>query len=362
MNIILLIIIYALFCISMILFNIGLMFYNKINNSIINKKTDRLKQLIKEQIDIIDNGLHVEEKHLKYLNKYIKNGNNLIIFDQIIDMFIKKENPNINMYLSDLKDIFIDLIYYYDKKNDTEKAYYFSVIKDYDILFKNSQTEIIDILFNSLHSKNFYCRDNAYLVICKIGDTKKIVDALLEISESNKFFHKNLIKNGLTLYEGDPNKLLDKLIKMYNKFRNDIKCCIIEYASYYSGNDNYNVFFLDQLESNSKDIKISCLYYFECVKYDLALESILKNVNSKDFDVSYSAIKSLRNYNKQESIEMLKKSVKNSHLKIRDIACESLAVIRLGLSSKDIIELVSADEADDMYNYHIRKNMKKMVK
>ena len=59
---------------------------------------------------------------------------------------------------------------------------------------------------------------------------------------------------------------------------------------------------------------------------------------------------------------MLKKSAKNNNLKIRDIACESLAVIRLGLSSKDIIELVSDDEDDDMYNYHIRKNMKKLVK
>lgn len=362
MSTILLIIIYALFCISMILFNIGLIFYNKINNNIINKKTDRLIQLIKEQFNIIESGLQVEEKHLKYIKRYIKNSNNLIIFDQIIDMFIKKENPNINEYLSSLKDIFIDSIYYYDKKNDTEKAYYFSVIKDYNILYENEKQDILDILFNSLHSKNFYCRDNAYLLICKIGNKKNVVDALLEISESNKFFHKNLIKNGLILYEGDSNILLDMLIKKYNKFRNDIKCCIIEYASYYSDSDNYHEFILEELNSINKDIKISCLYYFECVKYDLALEFILKNVDNRDFDISYSAIKSLRNYNQQDSIEMLKKLAKNNHLKIRDIACESLAVIRLGLSSKDIMEFVDVDDADDMYNYHIRKNMKKMVK
>ena len=72
MSTILLIIIYALFCISMILFNIGLIFYNKINNNIINKKTDRLIQLIKEQFDIIESGLQVEEKHLKYIKNILK--------------------------------------------------------------------------------------------------------------------------------------------------------------------------------------------------------------------------------------------------------------------------------------------------
>ena len=41
------------------------------------------------------------------------------------------------------------------------------------------------------------------------------------------------------------------------------------------------------------------------------------------------------------------------------MACESLAVIRLGLHAKDLDEFVFEEDVNDLYNYHIHKNKKK---
>ena len=82
-----------------------------------------------------------------------------MIFDSVISRYKKHENKCIDAYLKDCKEIFISLMYHYDKKSNTEKAYYLSVIRDYNLLYDNKNKEIERILFESLQDESFYCRD-----------------------------------------------------------------------------------------------------------------------------------------------------------------------------------------------------------
>lgn len=365
MNAVYLIVIYAIICLCMILFNTFAIFRGKVNNKLNGLKVKKMKEKIKPQLDRIKNNLKLEDEHLKFLKKSLKRSDKLIIFDSIVTSYQRRKNPYINEYLDSLRDIFVELMYYYVKKNDTFKAYYFSVVREYNVLYQNNTPAVNSILFESLQDKNFYCRDNAYLAICKMGSSDKMVRAFLSISQSSKFFHKNLLMNGLNIYNGDQEELLKLLMKNFNAFRDDIKCCIIEFASYYD--NDYNDFILELIlaKTTSRDIKISCFGYFEYVFYDRAEEVLVACANEylkSDFTLCHAAIKALRNYNTRNSIRTIKKAIYSDNFKIRDVACESLAVIRLGFNTNDINEFVSESEIDDMYYYHIRKNMKKMVK
>ena len=365
MSAIYIILIYVIICFCMILFNTFIILYGKVNTKINTLKTRKMKEKIKSQLNRLKNNFMVEEEHLKYLKRNLKKGNKLMIFDSIVTSYQKRENPCINKYLDSLKDLFAELMYYYVKKNVTERAYFLSVIKDYNVLYQNNKLEIDSILNKLLQDNNFYCRDNAYLAICKMGMADKMVRALLNISQSSKFFYIALLMNGLNMYNGEQVELLKLLMKEFNAFRDDIKCCIIEYASYYS--NDYNDFILGLILSKdtSKELKISCLHYFEYVFYDKAEDVIVECVNTyldDEFSLCYASVKALRNYNSKKSIETIMKAIYSDNFKIRDIACESLAVIRLGFNANDANDFPTEDNIDDMYYYHVRKNMEKMVK
>lgn len=364
-SVVYLILIYGIICVCMIIFNIFAILYGKGSDRISAVKVENYKTKIKEQFDRIADGLWVDENHLKFLKRKLKRGNELVIFDSVVTTYKKRENKYIDYYLDNLKEVFMYLMYYYEKRSNTEMAYYLSVVRDYNLLYNNKSSEIERILFDTLYDESFYCRDNAYLAICKIGNPYKLKDALVTISDSNKFFHKNLIFNGLNIYDGNNDTLNKILVNNFDLFRTDIKCCIIDYLAFYSTEYSDFVFSILTLSNTERSLKISCLRYFEYVHYERAEKLLIAYVDeyfNSDFLFCFTAVKALRNYVSEESISMIKNAIHSNNFKIRDIACESLAVIRLGLNAKDLEEFDLEEDVTDMYNYHVKKNMKKTVK
>ena len=232
-------------------------------------------------------------------------------------------------------------------------------------LFNNKNYEVDRILFDTLNDESFYCRDNAYLAICKIGDPFKLKNALLIISKSDKFFHKNLISNGLNIYNGDNDALNKVLIRSFDLFRTDIKCCIIDYLAFCSDEYSEYIFSILTISKSDRSLKLSCLKYFEYVYYYKVEELLISYVDeyfNSDFEYCLYAVRALRNYVSNDSIAMIRKAIYSNNFRIRDVACESLAVVRLGLDVKELNDFEFEDDVTDMYNYHVKKNMKKTVK
>lgn len=366
MNAVYLIVIYGVVCLSIIIFNMLLIVLSKVNTKLNATAIKKEKVKIKQQFKRIEDNLGVDESHIKYLKKRLRKRSKLMVFDEIVTSYQHRNNPYIVRYLLSIKDVFTELMHYYVKKNDTIRAYYLGIVKDYNILYQNTNPSIDTILFESLQDKNFYCRGNAYLAICKMGEANKVIRSLLNISTSSKFFHENIIMTGLNIYNGDADELINLSMGKFNSFSDEVKCCIIKYISYYN-KDNCSQFVLSLITKKQevKKVIISCLNYFEYVHYDKAEEVLIDLANqnlNKDFFISYATIRALRNYSSKNSIRAINKAVYSDSFKIRDIACESLAVIRLGLRTSDINEMLAKDEIYDMYNYYIKKNIEKKVK
>lgn len=365
MNVVYLVLIYGFICFCMILFNICAILYGKGSNTLNNLKSNKYKKKIKEQFARIEEGLEVSDEHIKYLVRKLRRGNQLYIYDAIITSYIKRENKYVDEYLEGVKSAFIELLYVYEKRNITERAFFFSILGEYNLLYHNKIEEVDRILFDALADDSSYCRNNGFLAICKMGNPYKLRDALVNISTSSKFFHKHIVSTGFNIYNGSPNALVKVLMKSFDSFRVDLKCCVIEYLSYCS--DEYSDFVLEILTSvdTERKLKLSCLRYFEYVYYEDALDVLISYVNNhfkSNFEYCLYAVKALRNYNNEKSINAIKKAIYSDNFKIRDMACESLAVIRLGFHASEIEDFVLDESVNDIYNYHVRKNMKKTVK
>ena len=367
MNILYLIIIYGVICVCMIIFNICAIIYSKGSNKINDEKNKLYKTKIKEELKRIEEGKNVEESHLKFLKRKLRNSNNLMIFDSIVNRYKIRENKYLDTYLKECSSILTDLLYSYDKKTNTEMAYYLSVIKDYNLLKDNNSKELISILYKTLLDENFYCRDNAFLAICKLGDAKKLYKALVIIDRSKKFYHRNLIYNGLSISNCNKDEFIKLIMKNFDKFKTNIKCCIIDYLSY--NNNQYSAYIYSLLlVPNPRNLKISAIKYFGIVRYEEAEKVLITYVNKYlnsdmgDLDFCISCVKSLRNYNSKNSMEIIMKAIYAKNYRIRNIACESLAVIRLGINPSDLEDMELEEDINIMYNYHIKRNIKKVVK
>ena len=365
MNVVYLVLIYGFICFCMIFFNIGAIIYGKGSNTINSFKNKKYKKKIKEQLARIEEGLEVDEEHIKYLVRKLRRASQLYIYDSIITSYQKRENKYVDEYLIGVKSAFIELLYIYEKRNVTERAFFFSILGEYNLLYHNKIEEVDRILFDALSDDSSYCRNNGFLAICRMGNPYKLKDALVNITTSSKFFHKHIVSTGFNIYNGSSNALIKVLMKNFNSFRDDLKCCVIEYLSYCS--NEYSEFVLEILKSSDTDriLRLSCLRYFEYVYYEEAEEVLVSYVNKyfkSNFEYCLYAVKALRNYNSEKSINSIKKAIYSDNFKIRDMACESLAVIRLGFHASEIDDFVLDEDVNDIYNYHMRKNMKKTVK
>lgn len=363
MNVSYLIFVYAIICFCMIIFNAVAIIYGKGNDKINIIKIKNYKEKIKEQFCLLEENKEVTKEHKKYLKRKLLNSNNLLTYDTIITNYIKKEEPYIKEYLQNCKEIFEELLYKYDKKNNIEKAFCIKSIKEYGILYKNNVRAVDDVLFTNLNDESIYCRDNAYLAICSMSEPNKVTEALKIISNSAKFFHKNIIVIGLNSYKGNSEILLKELFGNFNKFSADVKCSIVEYAAYF--NNNYGKYILDMLLSKKtqRKLKISCLKYFEYVYYKPAgpiLVAYVYKYLGTDNDLCYHTVKALRNYHSKNSIKAIEKAIYSEDFHIRNIACESLAFIRLGIESKELDDFFQQEsEILEIYDYHFQKNSPK---
>ena len=363
MNVTYIILIYAIICICMIIFNASAIILGKGNNKINNIKLKKYKEKIKEQFVLLSENKPVTKEHKKYLKRKLLNSNNFLTYDNIVTNYIKKEEQYIKPYLDECREVFEELLYKYDKKNNIEKAFCIKSIKEYGVFIHNNVVAVEDVLFENLNDESIYCRDNAYLAICSMEEAVRIIEALKIISNSEKYFHKNIITIGLNSYQGNSDKLLDGLFNNFSKFSLDIKCCIIEYATYFDNKYSKHILELLLNKKTPRILKINCIKYFEYVYYKPAgpiLVAYTYKYLDYDNDMCYHTVKSLRNYESKNSIKAIEKSIYSADFRIRDIACESLAFIRLGLDSKEIDNIFEQEsEILEIYDYHFQKNRSK---
>lgn len=150
-------------CILLILFEICWGLYARIRDIKIKETTQKYEKEIQVQIDYLKNYASIKKVHKNKISKELRNVDNLIAFEKACDNISKIEKEHLKIYIKHVLNVLVDIVVYYnEKKKETEKAYLAYIIGKY---FRNIEdipvpTRLIEILYQFMECKSIYCKLN----------------------------------------------------------------------------------------------------------------------------------------------------------------------------------------------------------
>ena len=337
--------VYFAIVISLIMFNLFYIIYEKYSTKIIKIKYKKYKDLI-----IIDmKHKKINQLNIKYFIRELKYINNLRAYNLVIDELLDSKK-NINEYFIKYEEIYNSLTFKYIKYDSIKKAYFAYVMGKCFINSNLTNGVIVDYMFSLIKDKSIYARENAMLFLYNNGNDDLVIDALMIISKNNIYYNHSLLTNDLLKYKGDVNNLKDKLIANYDFFNEEFKVSIINYFRY-SKSNNYIDFFLKKLENKNaeKEVYLALLRFFGKYKEERALKYLIDCIYMKDketFEYRLVSASSLKIYDDTKVKKVLIDALKDENWYVKRNAAISLS--NFELNDNDYQEIKKNQEGLEM--------------
>ena len=315
------------------------MILKDIVNNRFNKKVDKLKgtfgnEVLKQLTSVrIQKGISridINKIDMKLDKKcYFKAFNNAIM-----EFNNNKDNHKFTRtYLENFEAVIIKKIKKVSKKDDIVKNYQAFLLGEYRL----NNFEINKFLFDCMESKSVYLRVTSLKSISKIGNINNFVEALLYISNENKYIHNKVLLDIINQFEGDKIILNHTLMDKFYLFNTGIKKIIIEEfknSDFTSVKDKLLTLLKD--EKCEKEIKISIIKYFSSIKYNEVKSEIIKFLGEKDWEYRAICSTALSNYKDEKSKVALLKSINDKNWHVRYNSAISL----LKFKDSNIVDII----------------------
>lgn len=350
--------VYLFVCTAMIAFNIVM--------AVLFRRREQRTEMVSE-------GLHREvllrlkaakeyapttEEHRQYLSQKLRRVGNMIAFDEMLEAEYISHPKEIQSYLHSLDDVFESLMMHYAKKDRMEAAYFAYIIKKYRLLQERSIPLLENALFALLKESDIYCRENAMQALYTTGDVECVLKAVKIIDESDLFFHRKLLSDGLLNFSGSSHALGMKIMQSFFDFSPEMQVALLDYLRF-SG-DEYREFALSLLqnEKNSDEVRYSAIRYLGKYALDEAYETLCRLATEKtELKWQYAAIASaaLRAYPGEKTIDILKENLHSQNWYIRFDSAKSLK--NLGIRYSEIIDVMDGNDryAAEIMEYFLQE-------
>lgn len=352
-----LIYIYIILCMCMMIFNICYILYNRSSEKRnINDKYGIAKKMNKE-FDNIKNGEKVSRNHLKYLSEKLKNTDNLFTFENILD---KQKKDIVEKYLESVQFVFDDLIIFYLKQENINKAYFSYILLKYNISKDKRNSVVRNNLFSFLENESIYCRVYTLKAIIKLGGNDEVLKALRIITETNYYYDAEVIMNSLLLY--DENNLENLISDIWNNFYSyslNIQIAIIRIIDKLQL--DYRVVFYEMLinQTIKSKIKVEIVKYYKNNTY-LEITGVLQDIlllqGRENKELIIQTIKTITKYVTEDVKETLKKLLNKKDWDLRMAASESL--IEIGTNYYDLVDIYNGEDkiAREILKYKVQSS------
>jgi hypothetical protein len=350
--------IYIGVCISMLIFNVCIIFYRKAQYKRFNIRTQDISRLINVQLEHIARKEPIEQNIQIRLNKMLTIPNKLMAFHEAIEDAFTRDALLVQEYLLMSRQLFSNLAVKYMQKDDMRKAYFAYLMSRYKVCKDLEQDVIINTMLQLTVTKSAYCRENGLKALYSFGNEKNVLSAIILINEKGIFHHEKLLADGLLSFEGDKARLCALLWKHFNEFNSDIQVAIVKYMTAVS--DQYKAEFYSLLikKETNKEVKVSIIRYFGKYGYD-PVQNFLCNAlteDSNDWEIIAISASVIRAFPTNESVEALKIAMHHSNWFIRYNAAESLNALRKNYNELASIYNGTDRFARDMLLYQDQRN------
>lgn len=346
--------IYIAICISMIAFNIVYVFILRRNDRQLDRGCEEYDRLIHKQLERIDSGLGVDERHKKRLRRELRRTAGLTAFDRSMEVIYAESPERADAYLLELYPVFVYLSAHYHGRDTIKRAYFPYIVGKYNILKYKEDCEILARMFELLRSDNVYCRENALGAIYETEKPAHVVRALKLIDENPCFHHPKLVCDGLLRFSGDRDMLGGMLWKCFEGFSVDMQLNILNFLRFAGIRCDGSM--LDVLldEKRNQELRFSAMRYFEkfyCAEAMKPLQDFADNRDGRPWEYQSIATSALKSYPDGRTAEILKKNLSNSNWYIRRnaaISCDAL-----GFSYSELVHVFDGGDryAREMLRY-----------
>ena len=346
--------VYIVICISMIAFNIVYVFILRRNDRQLDRGCAQYDELIRRQLQRIESGLGVDEQHKKRLRRELRHTAGLTAFDRGMEIIYAEDPGKADAYLLELYPVFVYLAAHYHGRDTIKRAYFPYIIGKYKILRFQEECEILDRMFELLHSDNVYCRENALGAIYETKKPAYVVRALQIIDGNPCFHHPKLVCDGLLRFSGDRNELGSLLWESFEGFSTGMQLNILNFMRFAGIRCDGRMLALLTDEKRDQELRFCAMRYFEkffCPEAMEPLQDFADNKDGRPWEYQSIATSALKTYPDNRTAEILKKNLSNSNWYIRRnaaISCDAL-----GFSYSDLIQVFDGGDryAREMLRY-----------
>jgi hypothetical protein len=338
--------IYIGVCISMLIFNVFIIFFRKSQYKRFKTRTRDISKLIDVQLEHIARKQPIKRTIQIKLDKMLTAPNKLMAFHEAIEAALEQDAVVVQQYLLLSRPLFGSLAVKYMQKDDIRKAYFAYLMSRYKVCKDIEQDEIINSMLQLIDTKSAYCRENALKALYSFGNEKNVLSAIMLINKNEIFHHEKLLSDGLLSFEGDKARLGALLWEHFNEFNNDIQVSIVKFLHADSDQFKEELYSLLIRQETNKEVKVAIIRYFGKYVYEPMYHFLHTTLTeaSDDWEIIAISATVIRAYPTPASIEALKIAMHHSNWYIRFNAAETLNALR-----KNYNELASIYNGTDRF-------------
>lgn len=336
---------YMAICFSMVGFNTLTAIALKKSERRVVRVCDAFSEQIFLELARIADGIPLTCVHKRVLKGKLRRTGNLIAFDWAFERICVVHADLAEEYLFEMSGVFCGLLRFYLRKNEGLAAYACDFIKKYRLFRFRAMAGLLPEVFGLLEAESIYCREHALQAIYTVGDSVLVLRALQMIDHSEHFFSGKLVSHGLRCYEGDVQKLHERMLAEFEQFSPQMQRALMDYFRVSSA--VCAPFAASVLADASRDCTLRCT----CIRYlgeypDVSAYPLLAQLadgsTSQKWELCATASSALGSYRSAQAVQLLRGNLHHENWYIRLNAARSL--VRLGVSYAQMADLIDGND------------------
>ncbi len=351
--------VYLFVCAAMIVFNIVTAVLFKTSERKTERVSKNLRYKVMLQLKAAETNFQVDKSHKVYLSRKLRRVGNMIAFDKMLEAEYVSHPQEIRNYLHSLDEVFILLMAYYARQNKIEAAYFPYIIKKYRVIAYRSFPSLEGALLELLHEPSIYCRENTLQALYTTGNVDCVFKAVKITDQSDLFFHKKLLSDGLLNFSGSGNALGKKFVENFFDFSVVTQVALLDYFRFSSGNYQDFAFSLLQSEKTNDEIRYAAIRYLGKYPFSKAYKPLCRlAAENADQKWQYAAIAStaLSSYPDEITVSILKNNLYSRNWYVRLNSAISLK--NLGITYSELSDIIDGNDryASEIIRYCLQRD------
>ncbi|MGI6069649.1 MAG: hypothetical protein ACOYBE_04395 [Blautia sp.] len=341
---------YLASCVAVLLFNVAYMFAEKFRSSRIFRRSEEMDAKVLEQVLRLKAGDPVEEVHYLYLKKKLRSLGGMRAFQMGMEELHREmegQEELLSRYQESLRDVFMDILPVYKKRDDVEQAYFAYMVSYLGLdTGQGNKDVLMDWLEELAVSDHAYSRENALKALYAMGNEEALL-RVWRLMEKRQIWHsRKLLADGLGSFRGDLLHLARSLWKLSLDYDPALRLPIMQFIRFRVGQFDEEFYQILQDEKTDKEMRLEAIRYFRRYPYGPAKELLMNFINYQEFiDWEYAsgAALSLGSYPGPDTVLCLKEGLRSHNWYVR-LNCAETLVYEFGFTALQVADVRNGND------------------